>query len=200
MLRLGLLLLAGACACALYGQDSKTAVTVRLDRAGAPLYVTIGGSERKIADAAEKAWVLRNGTDVVYSGKDGAGGYDNEGQSLYLYDTRTGNRTKLMAEYYIVDNVKETSTSNGRSALIVEMLDNNIDASHVAVVDPARGEVFCEDGAKLKGMQGDMITLAFYGDDDWDNLHDNPNIAPRKTEQHDLRKLLDGPVMNNAHQ
>src|SRR5579884_2847006 len=200
MLRLGLLLLAGACACALYGQDSKPAVTVRLDRAGAPLYVTIGGGERKIADAAEKAWVLRNGTDVVYSGKDGAGGYDNEGQSLYLYDTRTGNRTKLMAEYYIVDNVKETSTSNGRSALIVEMLDNNIDASHVAVVDPARGEVFCEDGAKLAGMQGDTITLAFYGDDDWDNLHDNPNIAPRKTEQHDLRKLLDGPVMNNAHQ
>src|SRR5579884_2317829 len=189
------LLAAAGCVAA---QNSAPAPATRLDHPGAPLYATIGGSERKIADSAEKAWVLHNARDIVYSGKDGAGGYDNEGQSLYLYNTQTGDRKKLLSEYYIVDNVRDTATSNGRPALVVEMLDNNIDASHIAVVDPARGEVFCEDGAKLASLEGDTITLAFYGDDDWDNLHDNPDIKPQKTEKHDLKELLGHDVMTNA--
>jgi hypothetical protein len=178
-------------------QDSP-AVTTRLDHPGGVLYATIGGSERKVADAAEKAWVLHDNHGILYAGRDGAGGNDNEGESLWLYEVQGGARRKLMAEYYVVNEVKEAPTTNGKSALLVEMMDTNIDAMHLAVVDPTRGEVFCEDGAKLASVDGDNITLAFYRDDDWDNLHDNPDIKPQKTEKHDLKELLARDVMNNA--
>jgi hypothetical protein len=182
---------------AVAAQTQSATVTTRLDHPGAALYATIGGTERKIADSAEKAWVLRHGLDVVYSGRDGAGGYENEGQSLYIFNTETGDRRKVMSEYYMVEAVREADTSTGKTALLVEMTDRNIDASHVAVVDPARGEVFCEDGAKLKGVVGDAITLAYYGDDDWDALPDNPGMKPQKTEEFDLKKVLERPVMTN---
>jgi hypothetical protein len=189
-----LLLIGSAAALA----QTSPPVTTRLDHPGAALYATIGGSERKVADSAEKAWVLKDNSAVLYSGRDGAGGNDNEGQSLWLVDAKTGDRRKLMAEYYVINEVKETPTTNGKTALLVEMMDTNIDAQHVAVVDPARGEVFCEDGAKVAALDGDTITLAFYGDDDWDALADHPEIKPQKTEKHDLKELLAGQVMTNA--
>lgn len=179
--------------------QTAQAVTTRLDRPGGALYATIGGSERKIADSAQKAWVLHDNQAILYSALDGAGGNDNEGQSLWLYEAQSGNRRKLMAEYYLIDSVKEAATSSGKNALLVEMMDTNIDAVHVAVVDPARGEVYCEDGAKLAAVDGDTITLAFYGDDDWDNLGDHPDIKPQKTEKRDLKELLAREVMTNAH-
>src|SRR5215213_4329434 len=62
-----------------------------------PLYVTIGGKERKIAEEAVAAWIIQGGRRVVYSGRDGAGGFENEGQSLRIYDARTGQPRKIMA-------------------------------------------------------------------------------------------------------
>ncbi|HZU27849.1 MAG TPA: hypothetical protein VFA04_20125 [Bryobacteraceae bacterium] len=194
--RLALALVFGVCVAS---AQTPQSVTTRLDHPGGPLYATIAGSERKVADSAEKAWVLHDNSGVLYSGRDGAGGNDNEGQSLWFYDAKSGDRRKLMAEYYVVNDVKEAATTTGRSALLVEMMDTNIDAIHVAVVDPARGEVFCEDGAKLASVDGDTINLAFYGDDDWDNLADHPDIKPQKTEKHDLKELLAREVMSNSH-
>ena len=172
-------------------------VTTRLDRPGGPLYASIGGGEKKIADSAEKAWVIADGQAIVYSGKDGAGGYEQEGQSLYRYDVKSGDRTKIMAEYFVVQNVREARTTDGKPALLVDMVDGGMGASHLAVVDPARGEVFCEDGARLGGIQGDTITLNYYGDDDWDMLNDNQEVKPQKTEQYDLRQVLTRAVMKN---
>ncbi len=194
-----LLILCLCCVSTALAADSTEAVKTRLDRPGAALYATVGGSERKIADSAQKVWVLTNGRDIVYSGTDGAGGYENEGQSLYLYNTQAASARKLMSEYYVVQSVREAPVSNGKAVLLVEMTDRNIDATHVAVIDPGRGEVFCEDGAKLAAVEGDTIRLAFYGDDDWDAMMDNPNsnIKPQKTEQQDLKQLLERPVMNN---
>jgi|SRR5579884_2234491 len=183
--------------CAAIAAAQTGGVTTRLERPGAPLYATIGGGEKKIADSAEKAWVVGDGQAIVYSGKDGAGGYEHEGQSLYRYDVKSGDRAKLMAEYFVVQNVKEARTSDGKPALLVDMVDGGMGASHVAVVDPARGEVFCEDGARLTSVQGDTMTLAYYGDDDWDALNDNQEVKPQKTETYDLRQVLTRAVMKN---
>src|SRR5919106_1421479 len=46
------------------------------------LFVTIGGTEKKITDQAQQAWIINRGRHVVYSSSDGAGGFENEGQSL----------------------------------------------------------------------------------------------------------------------
>src|SRR5215470_13621677 len=66
----------------------------RVERAGAKagaLFVSISGSETKVADRALNAWIIAHGRQLVYSGEDGAGGYENEGQSLRLYDPQNGN-------------------------------------------------------------------------------------------------------------
>src|SRR6187402_273533 len=54
------------------------------------LFVTIAGTEKKVTDQAQQAWIINGGRHVVYSSSEGAGGYENEGQSLHLYDVDTG--------------------------------------------------------------------------------------------------------------
>lgn len=188
----GIVFLAAAAA---LGQNSG--VSVRLDRPGGILYAKIGGTDKKVADSAQKAWVISEGRTVAYSAADGAGGNDNEGQSLYLYDIQTGQNRKVMAEYFMVDEVREARTSTGKQALLALMSDTSLDAYHVAVIDPGRGEVFCEDGAKIGSVDGDKLVLAYYGDDDWDLLRDNQEVKPQKTEEFDLKALLGRDVMTN---
>jgi len=172
-------------------------VKARLDKPGGALYATIGGAEKKVAESAQKAWVAGEGRTIAFSGKDGAGGYENEGQSLYLYDTRTGQSRKVMAEYFVIEDVKEARTSTGKQVLLALMSDSNLDAYHVAVIDPDRGEVFCEDGAKISTVEGDNLALAYYGDDDWDALRDKQDVKPQKIQQYDLKELLAKAVMTN---
>src|SRR5215510_1743480 len=103
------------------------------------LFVTIGKTEKKITDQAQQAWIINGGRHVVYSSSDGAGGYENEGQSLHLYDVSTGRHKRILSEYFAVDEVKETVTSTKKRALLVSMSDGGLGASYVAVVDPSRG-------------------------------------------------------------
>ena len=164
-----------------------------------PLYVTIGGSERKIADEAIKAWIVQGGRGVVYSGRDGAGGFENEGQSLRIYDARTGRRRKILSEYVGIDEVTEVTTSRKKTALLVEMSDGGLGASYLAVVDPARGEVFFRRWVKLISRQGDVIVMGHYREDDWDalNADQNARIKPYKTERQNLNNLLGRRVIFN---
>jgi hypothetical protein len=164
-----------------------------------PLYVTIGGKERKIADAAGAAWLIQGGRKVVYSGQDGAGGFENEGQSLYIYDAATGKRRKLMAAYYAITKVTEVTTSSNKTALLVELADGGLGASYLAVVDPARGEVFFRRWAKLISRRGDNIVIGHYKEADWDKFNENETaqVAPYKTERQNLNTILRGRVIFN---
>jgi hypothetical protein len=157
-----------------------------------PLYVTIGGKERKIADRAVEARIIQRGRQVVYSGLDGAGGFENEGQSLRIYDARTGKTRKIMAEYYIVTKIREVTTSRNRTALLVEMEDGGLGASYLAVVDPARGEVFFRRWAKIISRRGDIIVIGHYKEDDWDKFMENENakVTPYKRERQNLNTIL----------
>ena len=164
-----------------------------------PLYVTVGGAERKVADAAVKAWIIRGGRQVVYSGLDGAGGYENEGQSLRAYDAATGRSRKLMSAYYMIDEVTEATTSAGRTALLVEMSDGGLGASYLAVVDPARGQVFFRRWVKLVSRRGDVISLGHYRERDWNRLNEGENarVRPYKVERQNLEALLRGRLITN---
>ena len=164
-----------------------------------PLYVTIGGRERKIADEAIAAWVIQGGRRVVYSGRDGAGGFENEGQSLRIYDARTGRQRKIMAEYYGVDEITEVTTSKNKTALLVEMSDGGLGASYLAVVDPARGELFFRRWAKIISRRGDIIVIGHYKEDDWENFNDGANVKvkPYKTERQNLHTILRRRVIFN---
>jgi hypothetical protein len=162
------------------------------------LFVTIAGTEKKITDQAQQAWIINGGKHVVYSSSEGAGGFENEGQSLHLYDVDTGNHKRILSEYFMVEAVKEVITSNKKRALLVTMGDGGLGASYVAVVDPWRGEVFFRRWARILSNKGDTIVLGFYRESDWgDELESGKKVRPYKRELHNLKSLLRRPVIVN---
>src|SRR6185503_2322943 len=123
-------------------QATKVRVDLREGDIYGALFLTISGTEKKVTDKAQQAWIINDGRHVVYSSDDGAGGYENEGQSLHVYDVKTEKHTRVMSEYFMVDSLKEVITSNKKRALLVTLEDGGLGASYLAVVDPWRGDVF----------------------------------------------------------
>jgi len=173
------------------GSSGQRATKVRIelrDIYGA-LFVTIGGIEKKITDQAQQAWIINRGRHVVYSSSEGAGGYENEGQSLHLYDVETGKQKRIMSHYFMVQAVKEVVTSKKKRVLLVTMEDGGLGASYVAVVDPWRGEVFFRRWARILADKGDTIVLGFYKEEDWGEL-ESGKVRPYKTSRYNLNSLL----------
>jgi hypothetical protein len=154
------------------------------------LFVTIAGTEKKVTDQAQQAWIINGGRHVVYSSNEGAGGYENEGQSLHLYAVDKGNHKRIMSEYFMIETVTEVITSNKKRALLVTMEDGGLGASYVAVVDPWRGEVFFRRWARILANKGDTIVLGLYRERDWEELHAGRKVRPYKRERHNLSSLL----------
>jgi hypothetical protein len=161
------------------------------------LFVTIAGTEKKVSDQAQQAWIINGGRQVVYSSNDGAGGFENEGQSLHLYDVATGNHRRLMSEYFMIDIVKEVVTRSRKRALLVTMADGGLGASYLAVVDPLRGEVFFRRWVRLLSSKGDTIVLGYYRERDWDELLSGKKVRPYKRESYNLNSLLRRRVIVN---
>lgn len=161
------------------------------------LFVTVAGTEKKVTDQAQQAWIINGGRNVVFSSTDGAGGFENEGQSLHLYDVEKGKHKRIMSEYFAVTDVKEVITSNKKRALLVTMEDGGLGASYLAVVDPSRGEVFFRRWVRLLTNKGDSIVLGFYREDDWEQLETDKKVRPYKTERHDLKSILQRRVIVN---
>ncbi|HWT01507.1 MAG TPA: hypothetical protein VN256_14760 [Pyrinomonadaceae bacterium] len=176
----------------------------RLDKQGeaytGTLHATVGGRERKIADDVIEAWIIEGGRKLIFSRRDGAGGFEDEGESLRAYDARTGKIKKIMSEYVAVDTVTEVKTSRGRTALLVRMTDGGLGAYYLAVVDPARGEVFFMKWARLLSRRGDVIRVGYYREDiDWTAFYQNENapVRPYRIRSYNLSALLRRPVIYN---
>jgi hypothetical protein len=178
---------------------------------GGKLYITVAGRERKIDDNALEVWLINDGRQVVFSGRDGSGGFEDEGQSLRIYDVRTRRTRKILSEFVFVTAVQEVRLSTGAIALLVKLGDGGLGGSYFAVADPNRGEVFFRRLAEVTAINGDEITLAFYRADDFDAINDargwkpgpsnqvisTTKVAAYKTEKHDLKKVLQQRVIYN---
>ena len=179
---------------------------------GGRLFITIGGKQRKIYDSASEAWITNGGKEVVFSGADGAGGFENEGQSLRIYDVNTRKIRKIMSAYFFVLGLTEVKLSSGANMLLVRMGDGGLGASYFAAVDPKRGEVFFRPFAELTEIKGDKIKISFYKEEDWEAILDErgssdfdnkkamPNattIKAEKTETHDLNAIIKNKVIYN---
>lgn len=181
---------------------------------GGNLIIKINGKKRKIADAAENVWIINDGKEVVYSGRDGSGGYENEGQSLRIYDVKTGKTKKIMSEYTFVLGVTAVKLSSGAKALLVRLGDGGLGASYFAVVDPKRGQVFSQNFAELTKIDGDKITLVNFKEEDWQNILDERadkddknkeaipmpvSVKPEKIDTLDLKEILKNKVIVNKN-
>lgn len=173
------------------------------------LYITVTGRERKISNRALEAWIIDDGKSVAYSWTDGAGGFENEGESLRIYDVGTGRIRKVLSEYVAIVALTPVRLTTGELALLIKMGDGGLGASYFAVVDPRRGEVFFRRWSEVTQISGDRLTLAFYDPDEWYKIteeraaqDEDPNIVvsttkvkPIKVERHDLKRLLTMPVL-----
>jgi hypothetical protein len=127
-----------------------------------PAVVTLAsGDTLVVADSAYRVWKL-GGSLVAVSGLDGAGGFENEGQSLTAIDVAAGTRRRIIADYFPIVRV-ESVTDAGRTALLVHMRDGGQGGLHVTVVDPARGQVFRQLHA-LGRIDGHRILVSGFGD------------------------------------
>lgn len=178
---------------------SKVRVDKQTDSYTGTLYATINGKEKKLAEPVIEAWVIDGGRKVAYSMRDGAGGFEDEGESLRVYEAQTGKIKKVMSEYYSVTEVTEVKTASGKVALLVKMADGGLGADYLAVVDPSRGEVFFRKWVRLVSRTGDIINIGHYREDDWSTFQDNQNakVRPYKTERFNLNSLLKRPVIVN---
>lgn len=143
-------------------------ITVRRDTSTfgvGPAVVTLAsGDTIVVSDSAYRVWKLGTGSLVAVSGLDGAGGYENEGQSLTVIDVATGARRRVLADYFTIVRV-ELLEAGGRRALLVHMRDGGQGGLHVSVVDPNRGQVFRALHA-LGRIVGDRILVSGFGDGD----------------------------------
>ena len=149
---------------------SLRASSFRIDESatstGGKLYITVAGRERRIYNEAFQAWLINDGHEVVFSSHDGAGGFENEGQSLRIYNVATRAVRKILSETVGINAVQEVKTSTGKTVLLVAMSDGGLGGSYFAVVDPKRGEVFFRRWAEVTAINGDNVTLAMYRADD----------------------------------
>jgi hypothetical protein len=143
-------------------------VTVRRDTTtygtGAAVVTLMSGDTVVVSDSAVRAWTLGDGSLVAVSGLDGAGGYENEGQSLTVVNLASGERRRVVADYYQIVRV-ELVEQGGHTALLVHMRDGGQGSLHVAVVDPTRGVVFRTSNAIGRIANG-RVLVSGYGDSD----------------------------------
>lgn len=83
--------------------------------------MTLRIADCELAANALRSWIIHQHRQLVYSTPQGAGVFENEGQSLRLYDVRTGTQKQFLGEYCAIQAVREVTTSSGRSALIVPL-------------------------------------------------------------------------------
>jgi hypothetical protein len=129
---------------------------------GAAVVRLTSGDTVVVADSAIRAWRLGDGRLVAVSGLDGAGGFENEGQSLTVIDVAAGTRRRVVADYFPIVKV-ELLQAGGRDALLIHMRDSGQGSLHVTVVDPKRGQVFRALHA-LGRVEHQRILVSGFGD------------------------------------
>jgi hypothetical protein len=198
--RLPFLVFAGI-SCAGGAQAADRISDFRIDRSGngpGKLIVTEAGEPKEIAEAAFRAWIVDGGRQIVYSASGPVKGYEGEGQSLRLYDAATARTREELAAPFEIKDVEEAVATNGRRALIVAMTDSGLGATHVAVVDPARGQVFEARQAKVVERRGDRIVVGFFRESDWERMTEATPLQPFRVRQYDLKDLLKRPLLKRG--
>lgn len=144
------------------------------------------------------------GGRVAYSALDGSGGYENEGQSVWIVDVADKQRRKVMSEYTMVREITEHQLPDGRGLLVVRLEDGGAGMSHIAFVDPLRGQVAREPRSLVASVVGDTIELhAWDGEAPWtepdgrDPATGLLRVPPARVTRLSLSELLARPTMEN---
>jgi hypothetical protein len=171
------------------------------------LKIMVNGKEVYVGENVRLAKIINGGKDVIFDGgsNSGSGGYENEGESLWVYSVKHKSKRKVLSSYYI-DALTEAKLSDGKSAIVVRMSDGGAGNSYISVVDPTRGEVFFRKFAEVLDIKGDNLTLNLFKDGSWDydatteedKFKRKENIfliksdpKPDQTKKYNLKKIIE---------
>lgn len=158
---------------------------------GGKLTANIDGRDVTLAEDAVKAWVLARGRFIAWSAPDGAGGFENEGQALYVYDVQARATRKVAAEYFMIESAR---TLDRGSLVALTMQDGGLGASHLAIVHADRGLVYHAPLARIVAICGDEVTVAHYDASAYES-GPAPVGTPKKLEKLSLSALRDAPIL-----
>ena len=187
-MRLPILFISLAFVCPSVGAQIASQARVTSDDGG-PVWATIDGHDKQIAPFGYKAWVMDDGRLVAYSSK-GAGGFESEGQTLYVYNVKAGAAHRIISAKFEITGVQRAESTAGKAAYLVSMEDGGLGATHIAVVDPPRGQVFHQDGATFARVEKGGFTVNWYRDEDWAKLANHAEVEPTKSKRFDLDEVL----------
>ncbi len=142
------------------------------------LVVTIAGQSKTITPMAFNAWIIEQGRAVLWSGPDGAGGFENEGQSLWRYDAETGKKRRVSADYFEIDSVREVKSKSGKPSFVVTMNDGGLGGTHLAVINPTRGIVWRQPMARLTAIRNGRLAVGIITED---SVNDTTTKYPKVT-------------------
>ena len=151
------------------------------------MIVMVDSLEFHITETTGVARIGPDSTWVVYTAFGGAGGYRGSGQALWRYDVRTGRKTQVMSEYYLVEQIELFPFKGGEPLLIISMREPLQLVRHVAIVDPMRGEVFRAEHSAITSSDSVSFTVTEWGAPvSWlkEALNDStglPRAAPLRT-------------------
>jgi hypothetical protein len=153
-----------------------------------PLFLThADGRVDTVRVEAVEAWRLHDGGEVAWSGRDGGGGYENEGQSLRIAaaDSVTTPRV-VIRETFMIDSIEELRDRDGRRLVAVAMVDGGAGMPHLALVDPVRGVVYRAVRARI-AERGDTLTI--------EHLEPEGSNQASVVERITIRELLVRPTL-----
>lgn len=168
--------------------------------------VTAEGDTITVDSTAGVGAIISGGREVAYNGLDGAGGYENEGQSLRVVDLSTGEHRVVMREYTQVREIREVPMPSGDALLVVRMEDGGAGMSHIAIVDPSRGQLYRAPRSLVASIDGDTLELhSWNGEAPWtepdgrDPATGLLRAPPASVQRVSLSAIMRGPVIENPH-
>jgi hypothetical protein len=170
------------------------------------LYITVDGAERKIADRAFRVSLHNEGREVIYVGAEDE---TDKILSVRIYNVKTEQTLKAIFTDvpHLSALAQDVKLSDGKRLLLISTTADIDAPSHLWIVDPERGAIYFQRSAIRVKNEGDEITIAYYRDEDWAKMKDDPEldftdldyilnqaqVKPSKIEKLDLRK-----IRNNA--
>ncbi len=128
---------------------------------GGPLLITWSTLESDtIPVAALRAWVTADGSEIAWVGRDGAGGFENEGEALHLSPSDAPGEDRLVVrETFMIEDVHDLGWNGEGRLLLIRMRDGGAGNPHLLVVHPLRGPVYRAVNAVV-GLEGDNLLVA----------------------------------------
>jgi len=156
------------------------------------LKVTDSGAEKTLADHVWKFWQTDGGRTLLWAGSDGAGGYENEGQSLWRYNSLTKRKRMLAAFVYTIHSVREARSRSGKRGFVLTMFDGGLGAPHLAVVRDGGGVAWQKSVARLAAIRNGRIAVAVMHTRDIPGTDDTSQVPVLRMIYRDLDALLGG--------